>query len=256
MSGHRHYTAFVKKPVAGTVFDFHVAATEICDEEPLPPLGASPMPITEGMAHWQRSYWARWNPLLSLLEEQMRTEAVAALAAAGLPASRLVEPFAPAVELLINQYVRGSQHGLLLEHEYRKSNPPRRKNPYVQPPHRRVIVAAWMCCGGPTGACHALNGGLPTGVGGGLTRDHVDRVMYAYKRVPGRTKSVLQVELLLYRTNFLGMERVRLSAGLHPEFKGLRGRELAAAIHESRDLWNVMSRVVSEIPRSQVPLVA
>ncbi|WP_156649882.1 hypothetical protein [Methylobacterium sp. Leaf89] len=41
MSSQRHYSAFAKKPVAGTVFDFHVAATEICDEEPILSIGWS-----------------------------------------------------------------------------------------------------------------------------------------------------------------------------------------------------------------------
>ncbi|KQU33183.1 hypothetical protein ASG63_14895 [Methylobacterium sp. Leaf94] len=256
MSGRRHYSSFAKKPVAGTVFDFHVAATEICDEEPIPSIGWSPVPITEDMAPQMRSFWERRNPLLVSIGKQIEDEAIAKLAAVGVPASKLTPPFSPEVEALVADYVRGVRHGFLLKDETFNRPPATRSDLTDLQPHHRVIVGAWLSRGGSTKAAEALNGGLPTGVRGGLNRNHVDRVMHAFKRLPGRTRIVFQAEILVFSTSFLGLERVRLDASPRPEFKGLRGRELAEAIHESRDLWSVMDRAVSTIPRSQIPNVA
>ncbi|KQP82957.1 hypothetical protein [Methylobacterium sp. Leaf117] len=256
MNNRRHYSSFAKKPVPGTVFEFHVAATEICDEEPMLSIGWSPVPDSEDMSPQVRSFWKRHNPLLVLIGKQIEDEAVAKLAAAGVPASKLTPPFSPEVEALVADYVRGARHGFLLKDETFKRPPATRSDLSPLPPHHRVIVGAWLGRGGSTKAAEALNGGLPTGVQGGLDRNHIDRVMHAFKRLPGRTKIVLQAEILLCSTSFLGLERVRLDASRRPEFKGIRGRELAEAIHESRDLWSVMDRAVSTIPRSQIPNVA
>lgn len=256
MNNRRHYSSFAKKPVAGTVFEFHVAGTEICDEEPIPSIGWSPVPITEDMAPQMQSFWERRNPLLVSIGKRIEDEAIAKLAAVGVPASKLTPPFSPEVEALVADYVRGARHGFLLKDETFNRPPATGSDLSDLQPHHRVIVGAWLCRGGSTKAAEALNGGLPTGVGGGLNRNHVDRVMHAFKRRLGRMKMVFQAEILLFSTSFLGLERVRLDAGRRPEFKGLRGRELAEAIHESRDFWSVMDRAVLLIPRSQIPNVA
>lgn len=256
MSRQRHYSSFAKKPVPGTVFDFHVAGTEICDEEPIPSIGWVPVPITDDMPPVIRSFWERRNPLLNLIGKQLEDEAIGKLAAAGVPASNLTRPFSPEVEALVADHVRGARHGYLLKDESFKRPPATGSNLSSLSPHHRVIVGAWLCRGGSRRAADALNGGLPTGIEGGVDRHHVNRVMDKFKRLPGRTKMIFQAEILLFSTSFLGMERVRLDASRRPEFKGLRGRELAEAIHDSRDLWSVMDRAVSMIPRSQIPNVA
>jgi hypothetical protein len=146
-------------------------------------------------------------------------------------------------------------------------------------PHIRTIVAALWAEGGSTRAAQYLNLDAPRSIGGSalLTRDHVDRARQTFFEVESRRLKVIAADQppktrsMVSRATFYAdvhlpdfwFRRCRdvllevRAAGL---FRGLRGRELAIAIHEQFDLQHLIHgrhpEDLAELIRAEIILAA
>jgi hypothetical protein len=239
MTDERRYSAFAKKPAEGSMYAFLAEGFSILNSDVIPSMGYAPMPITDDMHPDSKAYWQRWNPALAQSEDLFRAEAIERLRATGIPESLLAEPLGPAMERVVMGLVDGWRWGLMLQEEWRlqEGRPPINPRHQVEP-QVRVLAAAAIALRGKTKAAEFLNQDGPRQVRSGLTRDHIARASKKFDRwlLGLRDPRVMDVELRIAVDTFLALVLIYRQARKRPEFRGIKGADLAWAIHERHDL--------------------
>lgn len=242
--------SFSRRPYPGSVFDFHVAATRIAAEEPVVPVGTPVMPIRDDMDLATRRYWARWNPLLADFEKRQRIDARGLLAAAGVS-----DLDSLAAQTVIERLVMCEQRGFELWGHLNERSVGRTATVQAADslaPQHQVIIGARLGLGSTKAALDCLNGGIPTAQRRtGLNRHHV---RYSRGLLPralaGLPAFAVEAKLnFIILGNFDAFEHIRKEALKTPHLRHLRGAELAEAIHEKHDFWEVTGRAVDRVGR-------
>lgn len=269
MSDTRHYEALTAKPTRESMYGFLLMGFAINDVEPKPPLWLGPVEKTQDMAPVVKAYYERWNPILAVFEDGFRKHAVEALRLAGMPEANLTAPLSSKVETLVRDITNSYRRELKCLEERSTTGVLKRDAPiddegrFCRELCARVIVAAGRALGSPGHEATAkyLNAGLPPGKKG-LTRDHVGRATKSHDRMVERLiratwRSAFATPDSLALLMFADLELVRhlgavyRHARVRPEFKTLRGVELAEAIHARFDLNEVVHRA-SGLPRAKL----
>jgi hypothetical protein len=267
MRDNRHYDCLVTRPAKESMCGFLLMGVAINDVEPTVPPWLSPVKITQDMEPVVRAYHARHNPVRVALEDGLRKSAIESLRRA-VPEANLNGPLNPEAERLVQELVEGCRSALLCRDESVTDDILRRNAPFDGERFNRelcarVIVAAGHALGSPGHEATAkyLNDGLPPGEKG-LTRDHVGRASKSHDKMLERLiraawRSPLVTPDLLARLMFADIELVRhldtvyRHARVRPEFKTLRGVDLALAIHAQFDLNERIHRAAG-LPRAKL----
>jgi hypothetical protein len=237
MTGNNNTGTFLRKPHPKTLLAFLTEGFRIRDQDPSPPLGAAPVPITEDMSLESQSYWRRWNPALECWENWLREEALVQLRAAGMPEHTLAEPMTPEMTRLLDALVERQRYGLLLKHEW-DSQAGTLPCIVTASPQVKAAFGAFLVAGGASQAAEYLNQGLPNGKKG-LTRHHVIRARRTYVEtvlLRLQTASRVDIELRVLADEFMALVTIYKHARRRPGLKELEGAALARAVHEHYDL--------------------
>jgi NADH:ubiquinone oxidoreductase subunit len=265
VSENRHYSCRITQPAKGSRYAFLLASFAINDTESKPPPWHGLMKITQDMPPAEQAYCKRWNQVLAIFESGFLKQATETVRRA-FPEAGLDAPFEPGVEALMQDLMNGYRIRLKVLHDTGTDDILKRGRPfdgerYARELCVRVIVATGHALYSPGHRVTAkyLNGG--TGERG-LTRDHVGRARKPYDKMLERLikaiwRSGLWDSALFAEFLYEDVELVRRldvlyrDARARPEFKNLRGAELAEAIHAQRDINEMIHRAAS-LPRTKI----
>ena len=268
MSDNRHYEALTAKPARESMYGFLLMGIAISDTELKPAPWWGQIKITQDTAPAEKAYCERWNPILAVFDNGFRKQAIEGLRLAGVPEARLFSPLSTEVEALIRDLTNGYRLELKYLQERCTNDILKRSLPFdgerfSRELCARVIVAAGHALGSPGHEATAkyLNGGLPPGEKG-LTRDHVGRATKSHDKMLERLikatwRSPLATPASLAQLTFADIELVHhldtvyRHARARPEFKRLRGVDLALAIHAQFDLNQRLHRAAG-LPRAKL----
>jgi hypothetical protein len=254
MSGRRRYDVSAARPARESLLGFQLVGFAINDTEPKPEPWWGRIEITQGMPLAVKAYWERWNSALAVFEDGFRKRAIEALQLAGMPGAHLNAPLSSELEAVIRDITNGYRLELKQLGERSTADVLKRDTPFDDEGRfsrelcARVIVAAGRALGSPGHETTAkyLNGGLPSGKKG-LTRDHVGRANKSHDRMLERliratwrsslaTPEMLAQLMFADRVTAHALDIVYRQARARPEFKMLRGEDLAWAVHTRFDL--------------------
>ena len=232
-----HYKATARRPKKDSRYAFIVRSMqlygEFCSSAPWTPLAHS----LETMTLQERLRTTRDNSARLAFQGEFEQHAVERLVAAGMHRDLLARPFTPLVAALVADLARRKLDvlqrlldGVLPGH-------------VRAPPNVRVPALAHLVAPVRTAGHQAtwLNEGAEKGEGN-LTRHHIGR---ARKEYPRYFRGLQPLEIALAVLN-CDVRELRVLSELHDEavkdarYPGLRGAELADAIHSAFDLVQVV----------------
>lgn len=239
-----HYKATSRRPKAGGRYAFLVRGMQLygeyCASDPWTPLAL----FDDAMTPSQRIRTIRDNASRLNFQCAFEQAEVDGLAAVGVPRDKLARPFTPQVASLVERLAR-PKIDLLQQHFAGITGPVR------APPHVRVrALVHWIA---PMRSAEPraiwLNEGADGGQGN-LTRHHLDRAPNAYARYLWK----LRIRELILTVVECDVHELRLLSRIHdaavkgPRYRGLRGAELAEAIHAKRDLALLLEDCMESTP--------